>query len=140
MFREQTARRCSDHPPTVTSPLRPRLFRGRHWLALLLSCLVAVGGSGLTSTLTLALNARAATAERQSNGDPLVLRKVPGHSPQKTVANFLALTGNAEEVYHAVCYDPLTAACLSLDEIRQMVKAMLRKNKAYLPQFKSIEF
>jgi MscS family membrane protein len=98
MFREQTARRCSDHPPTVTSPLRPRLFRWRHWLALLLSCLVAVGGSGLTSTLTLALNARAATAERQSNGDPLVLRKVPGHSPQKTVANFLALTGNAEDL------------------------------------------
>ncbi|OGV68876.1 MAG: alpha-glucosidase/alpha-galactosidase [Lentisphaerae bacterium RIFOXYB12_FULL_65_16] len=51
-----------------------------------------------------------------------------------------ALTGNAEEVYHAICYDPLTSACLSLDEIRQMVKAMLRKNKAYLPQFKSIDF
>jgi len=51
-----------------------------------------------------------------------------------------ALTGNAEMVYHAICYDPLTAAVLSLEEIRRMVKAMFRKNQDYLPQFKSIDF
>jgi alpha-galactosidase len=51
-----------------------------------------------------------------------------------------ALTGNAEMVYHAICYDPLTAAMLSLAEIRDMVKAMLKKNKAHLPQFSSIAF
>ncbi|MCX8082501.1 MAG: alpha-galactosidase [bacterium] len=51
-----------------------------------------------------------------------------------------ALTGNAEMVYHAICYDPLTASVLSLAEIRQMVKEMLEKNKDYLPQFKSIRF
>ena len=51
-----------------------------------------------------------------------------------------ALTGNAELVYQAICYDPLTAAVLSLAEIRKMVKAMLKKNQPYLPQFKSIEF
>ena len=49
-----------------------------------------------------------------------------------------ALTGNAEGVFHAICYDPLTAAVLSLAEIRDLVKAMLKKNQAYLPQFKSI--
>jgi len=49
-------------------------------------------------------------------------------------------TGNAELVYQAICHDPLTAAVCSLAEIRQMVKAMFRKHKAYLPQFKTIDF
>jgi len=51
-----------------------------------------------------------------------------------------ALTGNPELVYHAICYDPLTAAVLSLDEIKRMVKSMFRKNKDYLPQFKTFDF
>ncbi len=51
-----------------------------------------------------------------------------------------ALTGNPELVYQAICYDPLTAAVLSLDETRRMVKAMLKKNQPHLPQFKTIEW
>ncbi len=51
-----------------------------------------------------------------------------------------ALTGNAEMVYRAICYDPVTASVLSLAEIRKMVKEMLEKNRDYLPQFKSIRF
>jgi alpha-galactosidase len=47
-----------------------------------------------------------------------------------------ALTGNREMVFHAIAYDPLTAAVLSLAEIRKMVDAMFKKNKRYLPQFK----
>ena len=50
-----------------------------------------------------------------------------------------SLTGNAEMVYHAIAYDPLTSAVLSLAEIRKMVQEMLNKNKAYLPQFKNIK-
>ena len=50
-----------------------------------------------------------------------------------------AITGNAELVYQAICYDPLSAAVLSLAEIRKMVKRMLTKNQPYLPQFKSID-
>ena len=49
-----------------------------------------------------------------------------------------ALTGNPRLVYQAIAYDPLTAAVLSLAEIKKMVAEMLRKNKAHLPQFKSI--
>jgi len=45
------------------------------------------------------------------------------------------LRGDPELVYQAICYDPLTAAVLSLDEIRRMVNAMLLKNKEYLPHF-----
>jgi alpha-galactosidase len=51
-----------------------------------------------------------------------------------------ALTGNPELVYQAVCNDPLSASVLSLAEIREMVKAMLKKNEPYLPQFKTIKF
>jgi alpha-galactosidase len=49
-----------------------------------------------------------------------------------------ALTGDPMRVFHAVAYDPLTAAVLSLAEIRKMTAEMLKKNKAYLPQFKNI--
>ncbi|NOX97482.1 MAG: alpha-galactosidase [Nitrospirae bacterium] len=50
-----------------------------------------------------------------------------------------ALTGNPGLVFQAIAYDPLTAAVLSLAEIKKMVKKMFRKNRNYLPQFKSIE-
>jgi len=51
-----------------------------------------------------------------------------------------ALTGDPRLVYHAICYDPLTAAVLSLAEIKRMVKAMFRKNEGHLPQFSSFDF
>jgi alpha-galactosidase len=47
-----------------------------------------------------------------------------------------ALTGDPRLVFHAICYDPLTAAVLSLAEIETMVNEMLAQNQAYLPQFK----
>ncbi len=49
-----------------------------------------------------------------------------------------AITGNAREVFHSICYDPLTSAVLSLQEIKDMVQAMLNKNAEYLPKFKKI--
>jgi alpha-galactosidase len=42
-------------------------------------------------------------------------------------------------VYHAIAHDPLTAAVLSLAEIKQLVNEMFKQNKAYLPQFKRFE-
>jgi alpha-galactosidase len=47
-----------------------------------------------------------------------------------------ALTGDPSLVYHAIVYDPLTAAVLSLAEIKSMVNEMLSQNQPYLPQFK----
>jgi alpha-galactosidase len=47
-----------------------------------------------------------------------------------------ALTGDPNMVYRAICHDPLTAAVLSLAEIRSMVNDMFAQNQAYLPQFK----
>jgi len=49
-----------------------------------------------------------------------------------------ALTGDPRLVYHACCYDPLTASVLSLAEIKDMVQKMLNKNADYLPQFKTL--
>ena len=51
-----------------------------------------------------------------------------------------AITGDPEMVFQAICYDPLTSAVCSLDEIRRMVKSMLKKNQPHLPQFETIKF
>ncbi|MBN1811938.1 MAG: alpha-galactosidase [Anaerolineae bacterium] len=50
-----------------------------------------------------------------------------------------ALTGNPHLVFQAIAYDPLTAAVLSLAEIKTMVNEMLAQNRDYLPQFKHFE-
>ncbi len=47
-----------------------------------------------------------------------------------------ALTGNPRLVYQAILHDPLTAAVLSMAEIKEMVNSMFEQNRAYLPQFK----
>lgn len=46
-----------------------------------------------------------------------------------------ALTGDPRLVYQAIAHDPLTAAVLSLAEIRQMVNEMLAQNREHLPTF-----
>jgi len=50
-----------------------------------------------------------------------------------------ALTGNPRLIFQAIANDPLTAAVLSLAEIRQMVNEMFQQNAPYLPQFKHLE-
>ncbi len=49
-----------------------------------------------------------------------------------------ALTGDPRLVFQAIANDPLTAAVLSLAEIKAMVNQMLEQNKAYLGNFKSL--
>lgn len=46
-----------------------------------------------------------------------------------------AITGDPRKVFHAVCYDPLTSAVLSLAEIQEMVDEMFKANEDWLPQF-----
>lgn len=57
----------------------------------------------------------------------------------ETMAVEAALTGNPRLVYQAIVSDPLTAAVLSLAEIRDMVNAMFARNREYLPQFKTFQ-
>lgn len=49
-----------------------------------------------------------------------------------------ALTGDPRKIFHAVCFDPLTSAVLSLSEIQRMVDEMFEANRAWLPQFKHL--
>ncbi len=46
------------------------------------------------------------------------------------------LEGDPTMIYRAICHDPLTAAVLSLAEIKTMVNEMFTQNREYLPQFK----
>jgi alpha-galactosidase len=46
-----------------------------------------------------------------------------------------SLEGDKRKIFHAICYDPLTSAVLSLEEIKTMVDEMFEKNKDHLPQF-----
>jgi alpha-galactosidase len=46
-----------------------------------------------------------------------------------------ALTGNVENIYHAVALDPLTSALLTLSDIRAMVDEMLQAEAQWLPEF-----
>ena len=50
-----------------------------------------------------------------------------------------SLCGDPRKVYQAVAFDPLTSAVLGLSEIKEMTQKMLNQNKAWLPQFKSVE-
>ncbi|MBD3183391.1 alpha-galactosidase [Candidatus Poribacteria bacterium] len=50
-----------------------------------------------------------------------------------------AITGDPTLIFQSIAYDPLTAAVLSLAEIKEMVNEMLQQNKEYLPHFKSLK-
>ena len=52
------------------------------------------------------------------------------------MAIIAALAGDPVIVYRAIAHDPLTAAVLSLAEIKTMVNEMFAQNKLHLPQFK----
>jgi alpha-galactosidase len=45
------------------------------------------------------------------------------------------LTGDRRKIYHAVLHDPLTAAVLSLDEIKEMTDEMFAANAAFLDSY-----
>ena len=51
-----------------------------------------------------------------------------------------SLSGDPTLIYQAIAHDPLTAAKLSLAEIKKMTLEMLKRNKRYLPQFKQTGF
>jgi alpha-galactosidase len=46
-----------------------------------------------------------------------------------------AISGDPRLVYQAIAHDPLTAAVLSLAEIKEMVNCMFEKNEGHLPAF-----
>ncbi len=49
-----------------------------------------------------------------------------------------ALEGDPRKIFHAIAFDPLTAAVLSLKEIQAMVDEMFKANRDWLPTFKHL--
>jgi len=54
----------------------------------------------------------------------------------QTLTAEAALTGDPEMVMQACAMDPLTSACCTLKEVREMTAAMLKAEAKWLPQFK----
>lgn len=54
----------------------------------------------------------------------------------QTLTAEAALTGDPEMVMQACAMDPLTSACCTLKEVREMTGAMLKAEARWLPQFK----
>jgi alpha-galactosidase len=58
---------------------------------------------------------------------------------QNAMCEELAIKGffnkNKEDIFHAICMDPLTSAVLSLAQIRAMTDEMFEANKDYLQGF-----
>jgi alpha-galactosidase len=75
--------------------------------------------------------------------DPVHVGKLPEHlailnntsARCEELAVEAAIQGDPRKVFHAVCFDPLTSAVLSLAEIHRMVDEMLLQNKAWLTRF-----
>lgn len=53
----------------------------------------------------------------------------------QSLAALAGLEGDPEHIVHAMALDPLTAAVLSLEEIREMGREMLEAERQWLPQF-----
>ena len=53
----------------------------------------------------------------------------------QTLAVEAGLSGNPEHIMHAVAMDPLTSACCTLKEAREMTAEMLKAEAKWLPQF-----
>jgi alpha-galactosidase len=50
-----------------------------------------------------------------------------------------AIAGDPTMIFHAICFDPLTSAVLSLAETQKMVDEMFEANKEWLPHFKHLK-
>jgi len=48
-----------------------------------------------------------------------------------------AIEGDGEKIYQSILFDPLTAAVLSMAEIREMTKRLFEQNQDYLTYFKT---
>lgn len=71
---------------------------------------------------------------------PYHLSVMVNHSAKlEELAVQAALEGDAQKVFQAILFDPLTSAVCSMEEIHNMVQEMLEKNAEYLTYFRSLE-
>ncbi len=65
-----------------------------------------------------------------------ILNNISARCEELAVAG--AIEGDPRKIFHAICYDPLTSAVLSLAEIQKLVDTMFAANREWLPQFKHL--
>lgn len=78
--------------------------------------------------------------------DPIVVGSLPAQlailnnisARCEELATEGAIEGDPRKVFHAICFDPLTSAVLSLEEIQMMTDEMFAANRDWLPQFRRL--
>lgn len=141
----------------LATPLTPQdLQRGQEYAAYIINALAGgemfrfngnVPNTGLITNLPQGACVEAPVVVDKSGFHPLHVGALPPQCALLTqlcsgieeLAIQAALTGDPMAVYHAIAHDPLTAAVLSLDEIRRLTNELFAANRPYLPQFKHIQ-
>lgn len=129
------------------------LLRGQEYAAYIINALQGgeafkfngnVPNTGLISNLPPGACVELPVVVDRSGFHPLYVDALPPQCALMTqlssgieeLAITAALCGDPLLVYQAICHDPLTAAVLSLAEIRQMTNELFARHKDFLPQFK----
>ena len=81
---------------------------------------------------------RAFPRQALANIEKAIKTSEASHAGQIRFAVEGALEGDPRKIFHAIAFDPLTSAVLSLAETQQMVDEMFQANQAWLPQFKHL--
>jgi alpha-galactosidase len=138
----------------LARPLTPEdLSRGHEYAAYIINALQGgemfkfngnVQNTGLISNLPEAACVEVPVLVDRAGFHPIHVGALPAElalltqlsSGIEELAIQASLAGNPTLVYRAICHDPLTAAVLSLREIKEMVNELFVRHKDYLPQFK----
>jgi alpha-galactosidase len=133
---------------------KTELERGKEYAAYIFNAVFGDGAMfefngnvrnfGLVDNLPLGACVEVPVLASRRGLDPIHVGPLPDHlavlnnisSRCEELAVRASLEGDPRLAFHAVCFDPLTSAVLSLAETKAMVDEMFAKNKPYLPQFK----
>lgn len=132
----------------------PDLERGNEYAAYIINALFGDGEStvfngniinnGIISNLPNDANVEVPIVASKTGLQPIHIGALPEHLAALNAIhchchNLIiqsCIEGNIDKVYYACYLDPLAGACLTLNEIKDMVDVMIKENQQYLPQFK----
>ncbi|OFX15633.1 MAG: alpha-glucosidase/alpha-galactosidase [Armatimonadetes bacterium RBG_16_58_9] len=133
------------------------LSRGCHYASSIFNATIGDGelftfngnmrNFGLIDNLPVGCCVEAPVLASRRGFDPIHVGSLP---PQLAILNSInaqcedlavegCLAGDPTMIFHAIAYDPLTSAVLSLADIKLMVDEMFEANRDWLPQFKLLK-
>ena len=103
-----------------------------------------VANTGLITNLPRGCSVEVPCYADRSGVHPCYVGELPPHLAalnsmvirSTSMAVQAVLRGDKELLYHSILYDPLTAAALGMNEIREMVDEMYEKEKHLMPTFR----